>query len=322
MRPCVSRARCVGFIAFESNFMSRSISFLPASLCVLFLTVSSVAFATPQAFHELEDAAVAQAKVWQSGGRARPLMSSDGKIVFAFGQSMPKLTCSPGRACDVEMEPGEKVKTVILADKVNWAWEGAESVEKGKTIQHLVFQPRDKELETNVIVTTDRRTYHIRLFSPKIEGDYLNRAGFYYPSDLVSSWSEKMGVEAAATVKEESSNVMPGPVSPLKLAFDYRILGDATFMPVRIFNDGERVYMEMPDSLRTGEHPVFMLIDEKGNEMVVNYRREIDQSTNRIHYVVDKLFNKGELRMGSEVVKISWKRQEKSWWKSLMNSAN
>jgi type IV secretion system protein VirB9 len=301
--------------------MSR---FYSLSLCVglIFSVAAGSVLAAPQVFHELEDAAVAQAKLWQSGGRARPLMSSDGKIVFAFGQSMPKLTCSPGRACDVEMEPGEKVKTVILADKVNWAWEGAESVEKGKTIQHLVFQPRDKDLETNVIVTTDRRTYHVRLFSPKVEGDYLNRAGFYYPSDLVSSWAEKMGAEASATAKEESSSVMPAAVSPMKLAFDYRINGDADFTPVRVFNDGERVYMEMPDNLRTGENPVFMLIDEKGNEMVVNYRREIDPSTNRIHYVVDKLFNKGELRMGPNVVKISWKRQEKNWWSSAPKSIN
>jgi type IV secretion system protein VirB9 len=128
-----------------------------------------------------------------------------------------------------------------------------------------------------------------------------------------------MGVEATAAAKEESVSVMPAPISPLKLAFDYRITGNADFSPVRVFNDGERVYMEMPESLRTGEHPVFMLIDEKGNEMVVNYRREVDASSERVHYVVDKLFGKGELRKGKEVVKISWKRQEKNWWTREQN---
>lgn len=269
-------------------------------------------------FNELEDAAVSQAKVWQAGGKARPLMSSDGKVVFPFGQSMPKLTCSPNRACDVEIEPGEKVKNVILADSVNWTWAGAESVERGKVVAHIVFQPKDRDLECNVIITTDRRTYHIKLYSPKVEGAYLNRAGFYYPSELVSSWADKMGTASVAAAKEEGLNVMPVAVAPQKLAFDYRVEGDAEFKPIRVFNDGERVYMEMPDNLRTGENPVFLLIDEKGKEMVVNYRREADGTTGTIHYVVDKLFTKGELRRGSDTVRIGWKRKEKSFWGGLM----
>lgn len=283
--------------------------------CVAAMVVGSVFAGNALAgekYNELDDAAAAQSKVWQSGGKARPLMSSDGKIVFAYGQSMPKLTCSPLRACDVEMEPGEKVKKVILADGVNWTWDAAESVERGKTVQHVVFQPKDRELESNVIITTDHRTYHIKLYSPKVEGAYINRAGFYYPSELVSSWAEKMGVEAEAKAKDEGSNVMSVAVAPQKLAFDYRVDGDADFKPVRVFNDGERVYIEMPDSLRHGENPVLLLKDEKDKEMVVNYRRDVDGTTGTIHYVVDKLFSKAELRRGSEVVKISWKRQEKN----------
>ena len=265
-------------------------------------------------FNHLEDAAVAQAKIWQSGGKARPLMSSDGKVVFAYGQSMPKLTCSPLRACDVEMEPGEKVKKVILGDGVNWQWDAAESVERGKQVQHIVIQPKDRELETNLIVTTDKRTYHIKLYSPKVEGAYINRMGFYYPSELVSSWSDKMGVEVAALAKEEGLNVMPIAVAPGQLSFDYKIEGDADFKPMRVFNNGEQVFMAMPDSMKNGENPAFLLIDESGKAMVVNYRRDVDKTTGAIHYVVDKLFSKGELRRGSETVKIDWKRKEKGFW--------
>lgn len=277
-------------------------------------TIIGMSFGTQvfaQRFNTLEDAAVSQAKIWQAGGQAKPLMSSDGKVVFAFGQSMPKLTCSPGRACDIEMEPGERVKKVILADGVNWQWDAAESVERGKAIQHVVVQPKDKDLETNVIITTDRRTYHIKLYAPKVEGAYLNRIGFYYPDALVSSWEDRMRSEANALEKEADMNVMPSAVSPMDLAFDYRIEGDADFKPLRVFNDGERVYMTMPENLRTGEHPVFSLLDEKGKQMVVNYRRQEDKATGTIHYVIDKLFAKGELRRGSEMVSITWSRKQK-----------
>lgn len=282
-------------------------------LAGLFLTGSVNA---QQQFNNLTDAAVEQAKIWQSGGKSHALMSSDGKIIFAFGQSMPKLTCSPTRACDIEMEPGEKVRKVIIGDGVNWHWDGADSIEKGETLQHIIVQPKDRDLETNAIITTDRRTYHIKLYSPKVEGAYINRAGFYYPEKLVSAWTDKVAAEAVAKQKEVQSNVLPSPVLPQRLAFDYEIFGTASFKPLRVFNDGERVYMEMPESLNTGENPVFLLIDEKGMEMVVNYRREVDPSTRTVHYIVDKLFASGQLRMGAEVVKVDWLRKRKSFWGS------
>lgn len=262
-------------------------------------------------YNELEDAAVAQAQAWQRGGKAHPIMSSDGKVIFAYGQSMPKLTCSPTRACDVEMQAGEKVKKVILGDGVNWTWNGAESVESGLTVQHVVFQPRDSGLESNVIITTDHRTYHIKLFAPKTDGVYLNRVGFYYPQELVSSWEEKAGETAAVKEKEDGFKVTSTPIAIDKLDFDYRIEGDADFRPVRVFNDGGRVYMEMPKGIRAEESPVLVLVDDKSNALVVNYRVEFDPDSQKTHYVVDKLFAKGELRIGDQKVQIAWKKKDK-----------
>lgn len=281
---------------------------------VLALVVGGQAMASAQ-YNELEDAAVAQARIWQTGGKAKPMMSSDGKVIFPFGQSMPKLTCSPTRACDVELQPGEKVKKVILGDKVNWSWDGAESIEHGQTIAHLIFQPRDNDVESNSIITTDRRTYHIKLYAPKNDGIYLNRVGFYYPQELVSSWEEKMGAESAAQAKDDGFKVMSVAVSPEKLDFGYRVKGDGAFKPLRVFNNGEQVFLEMPDSLRAGDHPILLLIDEKGDAMVVNYRAKVDDETRKTHYIVDKLFAKAELVLGEKRVEISWKKKEKkSFW--------
>ena len=277
---------------------------------VLMLAAGAHAIAGEK-YNVLEDAAVAQAREWQTGGKAKPIMSSDGMVIFPFGQSMPKLTCSPTRACDVQMQPLEKVKKVILGDGVNWTWQPADSIEQGKPVQHVVFQPRDNAIESNVIITTDHRTYHIKLYAPKQEGVYLNRVGFYYPQDLVQSWEDKAGVESAAQTKAQSVNVMPMAVSPEKLAFDYRIDGDADFRPVRVFNDNERVYLEMPDSLRNGTNPVLLLLDAQNKAMVTTYRREEDPETHKVHFVVDKLFDKAVLLSDPEKITITWKRKEK-----------
>jgi len=262
-------------------------------------------------YNELDDAVMAQAKAWQSGAKAKPLMSSDGKVIFPFGQAMPQLTCSPVRACDIELEPGETPRKVILGDGENWTWQGADSIEDGKTINHVVVQPKDSDIETNAIITTDRRTYHIKLFAPKAEGVYLNRIGFYFPEKLVTSWEDKMGKVASVQAKDEVNNVMPVAVSPDRMSFDYKIEGDADFRPERVFNDGERTYIAMPDSIRHGEYPTLSLLDDKGKLMVVDYRRSVDETNGTIYYVVDKLFKQAELHQDGEKIKITWKRKIK-----------
>lgn len=265
-----------------------------------------------QRYNVLDDAIESQAQRWQSGEKARPIMSSDGKVIFPFGQAMPKLTCSPSRACDIELEPGEIPRTVILGDQANWTWQPADSIEKGKIVNHVVAQPRDNNVESNMIITTDRRTYHIKLYAPKKEGVYLNRVGFYYPEQLVTSWDERAGRVATAKAKEEAINAMPVPVSPEQMSFDYRVEGNADFKPARVFNDGERTYITMPEDVQRGEYPTLSLIDEDGKLMVVDYRRRINQKTGEVTFQVDKLFHVAELHRGKEKIKIIWIRKEKN----------
>jgi type IV secretion system protein VirB9 len=74
------------------------------------------------------------------------------------------------------------------------------------------------------------------------------------------------------------------------LDFNYRITGKAAFRPARIFNDGARTYVDLPDTYR-GELPVFIGIGLGGNE-IVNYRI----SGNR--FIIDKVVPRGELTIG------------------------
>jgi P-type conjugative transfer protein TrbG len=283
-------------------------SILGGVVCVT-VVGTVLAQGTGKRYLKLDDAAVEMARAWQRGDKAKPLMSDDGKVVFAYGASMPKLTCSPTRACDVEMQPGEKINKVVLGDKVNWTWAPAESMEKGLPVQHLVIQPRDSALESNAIITTNRRTYHIKLYAPKQEGVYLNRVGFYYPDEIVESWESRAGTQEAVQAKEDNLRVTEESFSPENLDFDYRISGTADFRPLRVFNTGKQVYFEIPAAvLKSGEAPIMTLIDEEGKSNVVNYR------TRGNHYIVDKLFKTAELVVGTEKVTVLWNKKAGWFW--------
>jgi type IV secretion system protein VirB9 len=73
----------------------------------------------------------------------------------------------------------------------------------------------------------------------------------------------------------------------------YRIDGDKpAWRPLAAFDDGRQVFIEMPEAMKTLEAPPLFVIGEEGPELT-NYR-VIGK-----YYVVDRLFTKAELRLGS-----------------------
>lgn len=69
-------------------------------------------------------------------------------------------------------------------------------------------------------------------------------------------------------------------------------LNPANWRPLAAFDDGRQVFIEMPEKIRTMEAPPLFVIGDGGPELV-NYR------VAGKYYVVDRLFTKAELRLGS-----------------------
>ncbi len=267
----------------------------------------------------LEDAAVAQARKWQQTGVAQPILSDDGKILFPFGQYLPTVTCAPLRACDIELEAGELTSGKPLAgDSVRWIISKAESGSGNKKITHVVVKPTDVGLETNLIIPTDKRTYHVRLLSNAHEKNYLNRVGFYYPQELADEWAQAAKVAEKEEQNKEKLIVAELPLLDLaKLDFGYSFEAERdAIQPLRAFNDGKQVFIQMPESVSSTELPVLLLYDKQGKLAVVNYR------VKGLYYIVDKLFDKAVLIAGSEgssgaqkkVVITFGKEKKKSWF--------
>lgn len=289
------------------------------------LLVASTAVASGAKFLTLEEATMAQAKRWQQTGVAKPIMSDDGKILFPFGQYMPTVVCTPLRACDIELEAGENLTGKPLAgDKVRWHVSLIESGSGDSRRNHIVVKPLDVSLETNLIIATDRRSYHIRLSSPEKEGDYLHRVGFYYPEQITQDWDQRARVAEREAKHKERTVVAELPSIAIdKMDFAYTVEGnDPAITPVRVFNQGTHVILQMPGAMRVKEAPVLLLYDKDDKLQVVNYRvkgRHDDEPGGGVYFVVDKLFDKAVLLAGtgnaqSKVVITYGKTEKKSKW--------
>jgi type IV secretion system protein VirB9 len=69
--------------------------------------------------------------------------------------------------CDLELQPGERVRDLHVGDAVRWKITPAQSGPEGAETTHIVIKPMDVGLVTTMVITTDRRVYYVKLASSK-----------------------------------------------------------------------------------------------------------------------------------------------------------
>ena len=211
---------------------------------------------------------------------------SEGAIYHVF--------TAPGRVTDIALQPGEALGAVAAGDTVRWVV-GDTTSGSGETKQtHVLVKPFASGLSTNVVIATDRRTYHLAMTST--DRTAMSALSWTYPKDQL------IALKAAAEQARAAQPVASG-LQVDQLHFDYVITGDQpAWRPLRAFDNGRQTYIEFPPSLSVGEAPPLFLVDGKGTASLVNYRVQ------GRYYVVDRLFEVAELRLGlkrQDVVRIT-----------------
>jgi P-type conjugative transfer protein TrbG len=233
--------------------------------------------------------ALALGKSWMTEKHV-PAPGKDGRVLYTFGAGLPTIVCAPLRVCVLELEPGEKmVGEPHIGDSVRWTISPAAA---GRPeAQMIVIKPKQAGLDTNLLVTTDRRAYYVRLVS-KPE-DYLARVAFAYPEDATAEWQQHFRQEDEQRRNQEAEATQIAPLDSIEnLYFDYRISGgDEYLQPVRVVDDGRKTFVQMPYGATVRETPVLVVVGPNGPEMV-NYRVKGDM------YIVDRLFERGALILG------------------------
>ena len=146
----------------------------------------------------------------------------------------------------------------------------AETGIDGRTI--VLVKPQTTGLRTNIVLVTDRRTYTI---------EAIAQAGSAYSSQI--AWCYPAEEEARMASVDQ-------------LHFGYRVRatrgGRPSWMPTRVFDDGRRTWIEMPEAVASSDLPPLFVITGEGAELV-NYRVQGRR------YMVDRIFDVAELRLGT-----------------------
>lgn len=214
--------------------------------------------------------------------------------VYPFAEgTLYQLYSAPERVSDISLQPGEELISVAAGDTARWIVGDTTSGSGADKRTHVLVKPFAAGLATNLVITTDRRSYHLALTSTSSTA--MVALSWAYPQDAL------IAIKRAVEQQQVATPVATG-IVPDQLHFDYRISGDRpAWRPLRVFDDGRQTYVEFPASLGVGEAPPLFLVDRKGEAQLVNYRVQ------GRFYIVDRIFDAAELRLGlkhQDVVRI------------------
>jgi type IV secretion system protein TrbG len=193
----------------------------------------------------------------------------------------------PGQVTDIMLQEGEQLVgagPVAAGDTVRWMIGDTVSGTGASARVHILVKPTRPDITTNLVINTNRRTYHIELrANPSV---YMASVSWTYPQD------ELIALRQAQDAQARAAPVAAG-LDLGTLNFAYRLSGDRPdWRPLRVFDDGRQVFVEFPESVAQGEMPPLFVLGADDQAELVNYR------VSGRYMIVDRLFEKAELRLG------------------------
>ncbi len=281
------------------------------ALAALLLSASSLQ-ARPRAYAEVfgtDTRSDPATDVTRANAAARVHPTADGftnaNQVYAYADgALFEIYTSVGKVTDITLQPGEHLTgsgPVAAGDTARWIIGDTESGSGESRLVHILVKPTQDKLSTNLVINTDRRTYHIELHATG--QTYMAAVSWHYPQD------ELLAIRGKAQAEAEKAQAAPiaSAIDPTRLNFAYRIDGDrVAWRPILAFDDGRQVFIELPAGIASSELPPLFVIGPNGSSDLVNYRIKDN------FFVVDHIFDVAELRLGDKhsqkVVRI--KREE------------
>ena len=193
---------------------------------------------------------------------------------------------APGAVTDIALQPGEGLISVAAGDTVRWVVGDTTSGSGADKRTHILVKPFASGLATNIVITTDRRSYHLQLTATARTA--MAALSWTYPADQL------IALRRASDQAEAAAPIATG-LSIDSLHFDYAVSGDRpAWRPLRAFDDGRQTFIEFPTSIAVGEAPPLFIVGPTGEAELVNYR------VRDRFYVVDRIFDAAELRLGTK----------------------
>ena len=204
------------------------------------------------------------------------------------------LYVAPDFSTDLELQKGEIiVSSPIIGDKASWKLALVDVV----GTPHIYVKPRTHSLTTNLIINTNKRVYRFKLTSTvnnymaavKFNYDFEGKKDITFPAAANNKTESKSNNRAGnyqriadMVMKDEYNNIFWN----YKIVYKPNKRYKPKWYPDKVFDDGMRTYIFVPDIVRSSVRPMVMSTDKKLKEFyMINYR------INGKYYIVDGVYN-------------------------------
>lgn len=236
-----------------------------------------------------------------------------GLMIQTYGASMPRLICKVYNICILELEPGETmVDTLSVGDNLRWQIFPRTNADlDGRILQQFLFiKPDEQAVESTLAFVTDRRVYSILL----VPSDTLHtpRFAFRYPDTEARELEEQLAADRAARLADRAASAArrqnaiqtrgvqtaSGAIPAEELTFFTSITGRADFTPERVYTDGSKTYIQLPQGYR-GEVPTPIISGGNNNQ---TYNVNYDASKRMM--IIDRAVSDLRLSVGNDTVRV------------------
>lgn len=193
---------------------------------------------------------------------------------------------APLKVTDIQFGPAEKIISVAAGDTLRWEVSKTYSGGESGRVEHLVIKPVEENLSNSLLITTNRRAYHLELHSTP--ATYMAFVKWNY-SEGGEDFVEKFSSDADADNSGSDGKIFSNPAD-LDFAYEIKIIkgNKPDWYPASVFSDGSKTYIQLPDNMQ--EAPALFVGEGKDVVEVVNYRVKGN------YYVIDSVVQQAQLR--------------------------
>jgi type IV secretion system protein TrbG len=237
-------------------------------------------------------------KLFTKKGIAKNISSQGFKTFGYDAYAHPIVACAPLHLCIVQLEQGETINNIDLGDNAHWLTATAMIGSAQEGSYQVVLKPKLYGISTDMVITTNKRTYNIGLVSER--GATTHVVNFYYPEETLQRTIERVHHQESLSDQKGMVSQSTG-ININQVNFNYSMTGDyPAWRPVRVFDDGSKTFIQMPPVSERMDLPVLYLVKNDAMQLV-NYRYR------RPYYIVDGLFQVAYLvsGKGSDQIKVA-----------------
>lgn len=215
-----------------------------------------------------------------------------GVQVFAYDPGrVYEVWAAPLRVTTLTLSPGEALVSKAAGDTVRWQIGETQSGEGVGRRVHVMIKPLHRGLETNLVLATTQRVYHLDL-----------RSGGPEAFNAAVTWDVATVLEPDPAPPPPAPRLV-APDGPLDARFRIAPKGRRpAWTPTAVMTDGVRTFLTFPPGLTSLEAPALFALAPDGTAQLVNYRQQGGL------WIVDRVIEAAELRLGGprpQVVRIA-----------------